>query len=628
PDHANQLGFTKGAQTYDHVFTLNTIVSKYKKLGKRVFAVFVDLKKAFDSVCREALFLKLAQAGICGKFYNVLRHMYSNSTSQIKLSGHISNTFSIRKGTEQGHPLSPDLFKLFLHDLSPMLECENCPQLIDKIISHLLWADDLIILALDELTLQKQLSALHDFCTKWGIHINVDKTKLMVFNKKCSRMNTKVNNTPKYRPQIGNQIIEEVESYCYLGLIIHNSGNVCNARVQLKKKAMRALYSLKSTVNKTKLTFKSLCNLFDALIKPIALYGAPIWTPSMSLIKHLVKNINANESANNDYRGLMKKIALINCEKVHLNFLKWSLGVNKRASNIGSWGEPGRYPLIYECLRSTLNYIRRIQCCDPQSFVSLAYQEQQKLRLDWYKHIEPILNIDPSYTEDHVTAYHHNTNDTQKCINPATNATIHNPSEFLIHNGFIKIIPKQTIKPIASHHFNTHTIINRLHCNFKKSWHGTMICSTKLDFYKSVKSEFNPEPYLYQINNFYDRSNVTKLRISAHELEIELGRRRGLARNARHCKWCNISMGLNVVEDEKHLLFDCDLYVEARQKIIKTITSLHNYHTQLNSNQINCTDLLLRNITPWHPMSSIKTRTTEQSSDTNTHLTIQLVALQ
>ena len=92
---------------------LKIIASKYKKLKKRVYAVFVDFKKAFDSVCRQALSLKLAKSGITGNFYNVLRNMYSNSNAYIKLSGHISNKFKIKKGTEQGHPLSPDLFKFF-----------------------------------------------------------------------------------------------------------------------------------------------------------------------------------------------------------------------------------------------------------------------------------------------------------------------------------------------------------------------------------------------------------------------------------------------------------------------------------------------------------------------------------
>ena len=78
------------------------------------------------------------------------------------------------------------------------------------------------------------------------------------------------------RLYIGNMALDEVESYTYLGITIHNSGSYTCARQDLRKKAIRALYALKNTVNKTKLTFRSLCTLFDSLIKPIALYGAPI----------------------------------------------------------------------------------------------------------------------------------------------------------------------------------------------------------------------------------------------------------------------------------------------------------------------------------------------------------------
>ena len=106
--------------------------------------------------------------------------MYSNSKGQIKLAGHLSKCFDINKGTEQGHPLSPDLFKHYLGDLSSLLEFENCPQLASLIISHLLWADDLIMLSLDEETAQKQLDALHNFCNKWGLEVNMDKTKVMI----------------------------------------------------------------------------------------------------------------------------------------------------------------------------------------------------------------------------------------------------------------------------------------------------------------------------------------------------------------------------------------------------------------------------------------------------------------
>jgi hypothetical protein len=56
PDPKKQLGFTTDAQTNDHIFTLKTIVDKYTRKNKvRLCACFVDLRKAFDTVCRDLL---------------------------------------------------------------------------------------------------------------------------------------------------------------------------------------------------------------------------------------------------------------------------------------------------------------------------------------------------------------------------------------------------------------------------------------------------------------------------------------------------------------------------------------------------------------------------------------------
>ena len=64
PDPKEQLGFTKGAQTNDHVLTLKTIVDKYTKKNKvRIYACFVDLRKAFDTVCRDLLLHKISCLG-------------------------------------------------------------------------------------------------------------------------------------------------------------------------------------------------------------------------------------------------------------------------------------------------------------------------------------------------------------------------------------------------------------------------------------------------------------------------------------------------------------------------------------------------------------------------------------
>ena len=575
PDPINQLGFAKGAQTYDHILTLNTITSKYKKLKKPVYAVFVDFRKAFDSVCREALFLKLAKLGITGKTFDVLKHMYKNSTGQIKLNGFVSEKFGISKGTEQGHPLSPDLFKIYIRDLSPQLDHENCPRLLNQLISHLLWADDLILLALDPKTLQKQLDTLNNYCIQWGVEINVEKTKLMRFNSKFSEDHTNF--------KIGNHLINEVESYCYLGIEIHNSGSFTQARTELKKKAMRAMYAMKNTINKTKLTFRSLTTLFDSLIKPIVLYGAPIFTPTMSIIKHIAKRTNHNDETETDtdiQTNILKKISLLNSEKVHLHFLKWSLGVNRKATNAGVWGDSGRYPLIYESINLTLKYTQRLHNLRDGSLVSLAFQEQKNMNLDWYRGLAPLLTVDPSFTADHVTAFHLKT---KKHLESAQNKhpnVIKPPKEnFLIHNGIKSRLPLQSTRPLGSKIFTPHVILKSIKTYFKESWCLYINSSQKLDFYRNLKSSFGKESYLDHVLRYNDRANTTRLRISAHRLEIELGRYNKTPREDRICTWCSIIFSAHTVENEEHLLNHCDVNAVARRNILNKINIITSKST-------------------------------------------------
>ena len=140
PDYPNQLGFRSGAQCNDHILTLNTIIEKYVRVGKkRLFACFVDYRKAFDTVCREALLFKLNQIGVAGNFFKCISYMYNNSSTRIKLIKKLSEAIDVTIGTEQGHPMSPELFKLFIHDLSTRLEAIdelNLPQLNGFKVSH------------------------------------------------------------------------------------------------------------------------------------------------------------------------------------------------------------------------------------------------------------------------------------------------------------------------------------------------------------------------------------------------------------------------------------------------------------------------------------------------------------
>ena len=167
PDYPNQLGFRSGAQCSDHILTLNTIIEKYVRLGKkRLFVCFVDYRKVFDTVCRDALLFKLKEIGIAGNFFQCINYMYNHSSTRIKLIRKLSAAIDVTVGTEQGHPMSPELFKLFIHDLSRKIEEIdelNSPLLNGFKVSYLLWADDLVLLALDEASLQKLLETAGNY---------------------------------------------------------------------------------------------------------------------------------------------------------------------------------------------------------------------------------------------------------------------------------------------------------------------------------------------------------------------------------------------------------------------------------------------------------------------------------
>ena len=112
--------------------------------------------------------------------------MYSNSEANIKLLVKLSEALEVNVGTEQGHPISTELFKIFLLDLSDELNNTtgaDVPNLNEVKISHLLWADELVLLALDGPSVQKLINVVHKFCIKWGLSFNISKTAILIFNR-------------------------------------------------------------------------------------------------------------------------------------------------------------------------------------------------------------------------------------------------------------------------------------------------------------------------------------------------------------------------------------------------------------------------------------------------------------
>ena len=104
-----------------------------QKKGNKVFACFIDLRKAYDSIHHEALFYKLNKNGINGSFLTLIKDLYAKTKCAVKINGKRTDFFNYSKGVRQGCPLSPLLFNIFINGIVKCLNKMNPhPLKLDK----------------------------------------------------------------------------------------------------------------------------------------------------------------------------------------------------------------------------------------------------------------------------------------------------------------------------------------------------------------------------------------------------------------------------------------------------------------------------------------------------------------
>ncbi|CAG2207481.1 unnamed protein product [Mytilus edulis] len=118
-----QNGFRRLRSCLDHIYSVCTILRNRKLMNLDTYLCFVDFSKAFDSVNHTILSNKLLGAGIHGNMFKVIKCLYSNLKSAIRLSPMMfTDWFSVDSGVRQGDNLAPTLFALFIDDLVPLIK--------------------------------------------------------------------------------------------------------------------------------------------------------------------------------------------------------------------------------------------------------------------------------------------------------------------------------------------------------------------------------------------------------------------------------------------------------------------------------------------------------------------------
>jgi hypothetical protein len=333
----------------------------------------------------------------------------------------------------------------------------------------------------------------------------------------------------------GNIKIPSSKTYCYLGITFTLSGSQKITQDELRKKGLRAFFSLKSMLDLRHLSINSVFKLFDSLIVPVASYGCQTWIHNTSLFKLIAAGVLCKDEKNS-----LKRIAADPIERIHLKLLKWSLGLNKKATNLPCWGDSGRFPLVITQIKQAFGYYKRLEkldCPDTPCLVGHAFAEQRQLILPWF-------------------------NAWQKFTSNVNLTTASSPTTV-----------RESTKAI-----------------FKELWFSACSVSSKLQLYTAVKKTIGYEPYL-SIKVFKQRQAIAKLRCSNHKLNRETGRY-GIIRshtdreNATWNKCCKICCGDDaellchqpfsdpILEDEQHVLVSCPLYHHVRTRLDDETKSL------------------------------------------------------
>ena len=203
-----QAGFRRGFSTIDHLHAVNQLIEKCAEYKIPLVVGLVDYNKAFDSVEIPDVIEALQEQGVDPVYVNVLKHIYKQAKSFIRLHKD-SKPFQVSRGVRQGDTSSPKLFTACLEKVFQKLNWSRRGILIDgEYLSHLRFADDIIIFTRNIAELHEMLQELNQASLEVGLSMNFKKTKIMC-SKHAEDTNRKIT--------IDNNEIEEVDHYIYLG---------------------------------------------------------------------------------------------------------------------------------------------------------------------------------------------------------------------------------------------------------------------------------------------------------------------------------------------------------------------------------------------------------------------------
>ena len=259
-----QFGFYLNLSTNNALLSIIENIQTDLDNGDFAAGVFIDLKKAFDTVDHHILLKKLEYYGVRGLSGDWFQSYIKNRKRFVSISNSTSSTNEITTGVPQGSVLGPLLFLLYINDLHRSVKYSKTYH----------FADDTNIMqsnkSLDVLSqnLNKDLKSLSRWLKAKKLCLNISKAELIIFHRNTASIDHSL------KLKLDGKRLSPSQSVKYLGVLLdeHLQWNDQIAQVKIKlNRATGILSKIRHNVNPTILKV-----LYHSLFGSNQLYGAQL----------------------------------------------------------------------------------------------------------------------------------------------------------------------------------------------------------------------------------------------------------------------------------------------------------------------------------------------------------------
>lgn len=288
----NQIWIKKNNSTVFALMEMTEHIRNSIDNGKFGCGIFIDLKKAFDTVNHKILLSKLEHYGVRGASLDWFESYLSGRHQYVVFENESSSLKTITTGVPQGSVLGPLLFLLYINDL---------PNISSKLLFFLFADDTNIYFESDSLLklencINQELKQLSLWLNINRLALNLSKTNFVIFHSNNKTLNHNVT------LKLNNCAITQSDCIKYLGVYVDQHLNWKQHISVLSKKISRSIglmYKLRPFVN-----INVLKNVYNSLIYSHIVYGIQVWGSAcdsvlrqiLTLQKKAVRMLTSNDN--------------------------------------------------------------------------------------------------------------------------------------------------------------------------------------------------------------------------------------------------------------------------------------------------------------------------------------------